>query len=228
MLANRFRRYRVRLFQGFVFVTLVAFIVMAALATFVDYFEFDLELTRLMQTHLPPWFGWLLQGISWPGYTPQGLIIPPVVALVLYFMRLPWEGTIVLLTGTFSGIINSLIKLTIQRPRPTEDLVEVFRLVETFSFPSGHVMFYTTFFGFLAFLSFTLLSSGWRRSLLLILFGGMVGLVGFSRIYLGAHWASDVIAAYLLGFLILAWTIRIYRWGRPRFHRAMGIQSKHG
>jgi membrane-associated phospholipid phosphatase len=45
----------------------------------------------------------------------------------------------------------------------------------------------------------------------------MVALIGLSRIYVGQHWASDVLAAYLLGSVWLSLSILFYRWGKPRF-----------
>ena len=64
---------------------------------------------------------------------------------------------------------------------------------------------------------YTLLKSSWWRVLLLILLAGMVALIGVSRIYSGQHWASDVLAAYVLGSVWLGLSIWFYRWGKPRF-----------
>jgi len=75
----------------------------------------------------------------------------------------------------------------------------------------------TVFIGFLAFLAYTILKSSWARGLLVTAFGTLILLMGMSRIYLGQHWFSDVVGAYLLGGLWLALTIRFYRWGKPRF-----------
>ena len=79
------------------------------------------------------------------------------------------------------------------------------------------MLFFTAFFGFMMFLAYTLLKHSWWRTLLLVLLGAMVALIGLSRIYVGQHWASDVLAAYLLGSVWLAMSIFVYRWGKPRF-----------
>jgi undecaprenyl-diphosphatase len=75
----------------------------------------------------------------------------------------------------------------------------------------------TAFFGFLTFLGYTLLKKSPWRSVLLGLFALFIVLMGLSRIYLGHHWFSDVMGAYLFGSLWLAGTIRFYRWGKTRY-----------
>jgi membrane-associated phospholipid phosphatase len=89
--------------------------------------------------------------------------------------------------------------------------------LKDYSFPSGHVLYFTAFFGFLIFLAYTLFKHSWWRTLLLVILGVMVALIGLSRIYEGQHWASDVLAAYLLGSVWLTLSILVYRWGKPRF-----------
>jgi undecaprenyl-diphosphatase len=95
--------------------------------------------------------------------------------------------------------------------------VNVFAKLSSYSFPSGHVMFYLGFFGFIWFLAFTLLKPSLKRSLLLVFFGILIVLIGVSRVYLGEHWPSDVLGSYLLGSLTLAALIQFYLWGKTRF-----------
>jgi undecaprenyl-diphosphatase len=66
-------------------------------------------------------------------------------------------------------------------------------------------------YGFLFYLVFTLMRPSPLRSALLMPLGALIGLVGLSRVYLGAHWASDVFGGYCLGFFWLALTIYLYR-----------------
>jgi undecaprenyl-diphosphatase len=62
-----------------------------------------------------------------------------------------------------------------------------------------------------------LLKPSLKRSLPLVVFGGLIVLIGVSRIYLGEHWASDVLGSYLLGSLTLVVIIQFYLWGKTRF-----------
>jgi undecaprenyl-diphosphatase len=206
------RRWRARLFQGGLLAALALFTALAVLSYSTAYFPFDLAITRGLQSLDSPWMEAFMRAISWPGYNPQTILIIAVGVVSLYALRLPREAAAAALAAIGSGLVNNLLKWIVARPRPAADLVEVFRQVAGFSFPSGHVMLYTAYFGFLFFLSFTLLKPSWKRSLLLLLFGGLVVLVGPSRIFLGNHWASDVFGAYLMGGLVLFFVIWMYRW----------------
>jgi undecaprenyl-diphosphatase len=114
-------------------------------------------------------------------------------------------------------LVGATTKLVVNRPRPDALLVHVIEKLTDTSFPSGHVLFYVTFVGFLWFLCYTLLKPGWKRTLALWAFGAVVALVGLSRIYMGEHWPSDVLGAYLLGSICLVLTIALYRWGKTRY-----------
>lgn len=104
-------------------------------------------------------------------------------------------------------------------PEPINEklVVNVIERLHSYSFPSGHVMYYVVFLGFIGFLVFRLMQPSIKRSFFFVLIGIPVLLIGISRIYLGEHWASDVLGAYLLGSLTLAATIQLYRWGKTRF-----------
>jgi membrane-associated phospholipid phosphatase len=213
---ERRKRYRAWIFQGYILASLIAFSFLTVFASVVTYFNFDLEFTLAIQKSIPSWFGSILFWVSWPGYLTGSVLTVASLALLMLLLGLRWETLMALATAGSAGVINSIIKFAIRRPRPDESLVDVFQQLTTYSFPSGHVMFYTAFFGFMAFLSFTMIKRGWLRGLLVSLFSLLVLLVGLSRIYLGEHWASDVIGAYLLGFLILIAAIQVYRWGQQR------------
>ena len=103
-------------------------------------------------------------------------------------------------------LINQALKFIIQRPRP-----DGFRLasVSGFSFPSGHSMVAMAFFGLLAWFVWKYEKDHRQRTLLLAAFGVVIVMVGVSRIYLGVHYASDVIGGFCLSLIWLALYTRI-------------------
>jgi len=130
---------------------------------------------------------------------------------------LRWEAVMLTFAEVGVGALGGLVKVIVARPRPTAPLVNVFALLTDSSFPSGHVLLFTAFLGFLLFMLYTLVPHSTRRTLGFVLFGALIALVGVSRVYLGEHWPSDVLGAYLLGSLWLTLTIYLYGWGKPRF-----------
>jgi membrane-associated phospholipid phosphatase len=215
--SERTRNYRAWLFQAFILVVLLAFSALAFFASVTSYSLIDLEITRLIQANIPGWFGVVLQAVSWPGYFLPSISVVALAVILLSMAGLRWEAVSVLFAALCAGALNSLVKIAIRRPRPSADLVRVFQELNSYSFPSGHVMFYTAFFGFLLFLTFILLKKSTQRSLLLVFLTSLVLLVGVSRMYLGEHWASDVLGGYLLGTLTLILAIQFYRQGKQMF-----------
>ena len=211
------RQFRKYLFQFMLIVTIGAFAFLTFLVKTIPSFPIDLAITRAIQSINFPFFGEFMKLVSWPGFSPQSYTLSAVVVLIIYVQGLRWEAVSTLVAALLPPLINVLVKELIRRPRPTMDLVHVFRILNSYSFPSGHVMFYVGFFGFLGFLTYTLLKRSWKRMALLIMCGVLILFVGVSRIYLGQHWPSDVLGAYLLGSLTLVAIIRFYRWGRKRF-----------
>jgi len=211
------RRYRAVLFQIVLALVAGAFGILTFLVKTMPSFAIDLQITRAIQLINFPLFAVLMSWISWPGFGPQSVIITALIVLVIYGFGLHWEAVMALMAAVFSTAINVLVKDLVQRARPTTGMVNVIATLNSYSFPSGHVMFYLGFFGFVWFLAFSLLKPSLKRGLLLVFFGGLIVLIGASRIYLGQHWASDVLGAYLLGTLTLAVTIQLYRWGKTRF-----------
>jgi len=220
------RRYRAVLFQVTLVLVVVAFSLLTFLVKTTPSFPIDLRITRGLQLINIPLFRELMTLVSWPGFSPQSMIITVLIVLVIYGFGLQWEALMALMAAVFSTAINVLVKDLIQRPRPASPLVNVLEALNSYSFPSGHVMFYTCFFGFVWFLAFSLLKPSVKRSLLLAFFGGLVLLVGVSRIYLGEHWASDVLGAYLLASLTLVVIIQAYRWGKTRFFVHQPVAAK--
>lgn len=103
-------------------------------------------------------------------------------------------------------IINLIIKEIIKRPRPS-----VTRLVNEsgYSFPSGHAMTSIAFYGFLIYLIYKRIQNKYLKWALIIVLCILIFLIGFSRIYLGVHYASDVISGFIAGAIYLIIFIKI-------------------
>lgn len=211
------REYRTYLFQIGLIAIIGAFMTLTILVKITPSFPIDLEITRILQSIHSPIFAALMTLVSWPGFSPQTFIIPFFIAVAWYLFGFHWEAVASIFAALFTPIVNVLVKDYIRRPRPTIDLVNVLGVLNSYSFPSGHVMFYVGFFGFMWFLVYTLMKRSWKRTILLVILGALIVLVGFSRVYLGQHWPSDVLGAYLLGTLTLVVIIWFYRWGKKRF-----------
>lgn len=214
--SDRLRRIRAILFQVYMLISVLAFAALAFLANTFPVFQPDVFITRELQGETTRWFGYILQVVSIPGYAIESVVIVVVVTVFLAALGLRWEALAALFAGVSSSLLNYIIKTAVHRPRPTANLVEVFQNVQGYSFPSGHVMFYMAFFGFLLFLTFTLVKRVWWRYLIMVLLILLIALVGVSRMYLGEHWASDVLGGYLAGNLDLILSIMFYRWGKAR------------
>ncbi len=214
------RYRRATIVQVYVAVATIGFLILAIFALTSKYFFFDVSFTREFQEFAPPWFESLMIAVSWLGFAPQVLIVIALMVALLYIFGYKWEAAALFIAAVLSLSVNLLVKTLVARPRPAANLINVFgHLLTSYSFPSGHVMFYVSFYGFLWFLTYTLLRHGPLRVALLVVFGLLVLLVGPSRVYLGQHWSSDVLGGYLLGSVVLIATISIYRWGKPQFFK---------
>lgn len=154
----------------------------------------------------------LISSLINPSVTPIAIIITnlggaiAVILLTVIFCILINNKKIsftILLNVVIATILNILLKNIIQRPRPDD-----FRLIsETgYSFPSGHSMVSMAFYGFLIYLSIKYLKNRKLKVILITSLSILIILIGISRIYLGVHYTSDVIA----GFLISACYLIVY------------------
>ncbi len=126
-------------------------------------------------------------------------IATPAVALTLWFSRhrvsaLLFAGSVV---GGFA--LSSLVKIAVARARP--DLWVVLATESSYSYPSGHTTMATVFFGGLAAIVFHLTRNRVARALAAAGAGAAVLAVAATRVYLGAHWATDTIAGVLTGLI---------------------------
>lgn len=138
-----------------------------------------------------------------------------VILSVIAFRWLHWRRAMLWMIVTILGalVLNLSLKYAFHRHRPTPFFVSI---PHTYSFPSGHSLFSFCFYSVLAGLLTRRLKSTLARILIWILAVLLVAAIGLSRIYLGVHYPSDVIAGYLAASL---WVSTLVTLDRVRVQR---------
>lgn len=173
----------------------------------------DLPFTRELQESKSPLVFGLFNFVSWIGFPLQSAVIEVLALLTLWLVQMRLESVFLALS-LLADLLGGILKIVVGRQRPTPDLVHVVQQIQQPSFPSGHTLHYTVFYGFLLFLLATNFKPSWGRNIALVLCALLVLLVGPSRVYLGEHWPTDVLGGYLLGGLCLAPLIAGYLWAK--------------
>jgi len=176
---------------------------------------FDITIIHFIQSFQTDWLTSIMRGISDIGSIYGYLFIVPIVAGFLYF-RTPYrfEGIFSILINV-GGIFSPLFKLMVGRERPPDSIVHVLVQETSASFPSGHALSATIFYGFLLYLLTSLPVS--HKRLWVFILVSIILLIGISRVYLGVHWPTDVLGGYIIGVIWLAFGIYIYKKLRKRF-----------
>lgn len=196
-------------------------VIFTFIARFTDLFPGDKGIARTLQKQHNLWFRRLMEVVSSFGYPKISTPITIGIAGIFWALRFRLEAIFVLLTST-SSLLSMAVKYLIKRPRPTNEQVKVIHVINEPSFPSGHVMHYINFFGLLIYLLGTNWRSGRLRNILITISSFMIALVGPSRVYLGAHWPSDVAVGYVYGGLWFAGLMSLYLRIKSMIHPARG------
>ena len=161
---------------------------------------FDEAVLEWMAAHQDPMLEKVMFEITLLG---TGIVVMTMVFISALFLWLSDHrfSALLLVIATWGGVvINSLLKNTFDRPRP--QVFEWGTHVLTSSFPSGHAMSSTIAYGTVAYLAARLQRRRWARWLTILVAGTLILLIGVSRLYLGVHYPSDVLAGSVMG---LAW-----------------------
>ena len=161
---------------------------------------FDEAVLHYLAAHRIPWLARAMLEITALGTGLVVFMIVGVAALFLWLTKHRWSATL-LVTATLGGLIlNSVLKLAFNRPRPR--IIPWVTPVVSSSFPSGHSMNAAIVYLTVAWLAARLMTGRAGRWALMIATLLLVLLIGASRVYLGVHYPSDVIGGYVLG---IAW-----------------------
>jgi membrane-associated phospholipid phosphatase len=144
--------------------------------------------------------------------TGGAVVLTLIVAAVVFALvrrRSARDAVLLVVVAVGIQIINPALKLAFHRPRPELSFVHL----DTYSFPSGHAAGATAIYGALVFLAARRASVA-RRVTLVAGAVVVIALVDFSRLYLGAHYLSDVLAGSALGASWLALCLLVYELRR--------------
>jgi undecaprenyl-diphosphatase len=140
------------------------------------------------------------------------LAISAIVFVVLYRRRHLVDAALLPVVLGGAELLNLILKLSFHRTRPEVGFVDL----ETYSFPSGHAMMATAAYGAFLYLAWSHFRTGRERLLLAIATVVLVALICFSRLYLGVHYLSDVLAGVAGGAFWLAVSIALQTvYGEP-------------
>ena len=198
-------------------ISLLAFSFMAFFVSANKVVQFDSTIITFVQGFENSALTAVMKFFTFIGDTNSVIVLSILVIIFLYVVlkhRVELILFIVAIIG--SAVLNQLLKYSFQRARP-----ELHRLIEidSYSFPSGHAMNAFTVYTIISFLLWRHIPSRAGRILLIIISALMIFTIGISRIYLGVHYPSDIIAGYFasacwLGMAI--WFFQKYQENRSR------------
>jgi undecaprenyl-diphosphatase len=159
--------------------------------------DWDVRFASWLHAHSSDWLVTVFKVVTLAGNSVVLIVVVGALAVVFVRRGRMNDAAVLIAALGGAGVINALLKLVFQRPRPELAFVHL----ETYSFPSGHAAVATATFATLAFVVGR--RSGRRRAVAVAATAtALIVLVGFSRLYLGVHYLSDVLAGWSFG---LAW-----------------------
>jgi undecaprenyl-diphosphatase len=172
-----------------------------------DTMLFDANVRSFVHSFSSPGLTKTMFALSFMG---AGGMIAVLVAAVILFMLKKWYRGLGWLALTMLGasVLSVALKYGFHRARPVPFFGP---LPHSFSFPSGHALFSFCFYGVMAGLINARVRSHWLRIVVWCLAGLMAAGIGLSRIYLGVHYPSDVVAGYLAGTIWVSTMITVDR-----------------
>jgi undecaprenyl-diphosphatase len=147
--------------------------------------------------HGPLWLERTVLNLSALGSSAVATLVVCVAALFLLLDRRPRQALLVVGVASIAAIGLTLLKLAVGRERPT--IVEHYEVVGGLSFPSGHTLIAAVLYPTLGMLIASNLKDRRLKVYVFVVAAVLALLVGFTRVYLGVHYPSDVLGGWLLG-----------------------------
>lgn len=189
----------------FIFLT-VLFLILTFFVSSERSVHWDLFVSAWLQNRQGEMTDAVMKGFSWLGSVPIAFSLICIASLLFLVAGKKREALLIFST-VLTGAVSWTLKMLINRSRPGTDFVRVIEETHYQSFPSGHVLFYTVFFGLLCMIIYySRKPKRVTKALGISLFAFILIFGAVSRIYLGAHWFTDILGGLIVGiqFLLLA------------------------
>jgi undecaprenyl-diphosphatase len=168
--------------------------------------RWDVELSRWLHLHSNGTLVTLFKVLTWAGNVAILALLVGAVTLWLVRRRRVNDAFLVAVSAAGIEVLNGGLKLLFHRPRPELAYVHL----DTYSFPSGHAAGTAAIYAVVLYVVAARLASVRARALLAVGYVALVAVVGFSRLYLEAHYLSDVLAGISLGAAWAAGSLFVY------------------
>ena len=175
-----------------------------------DTAAFDSSVREFVHAHSSESLTKVMQGSTFAGSTLFLTIITVLVLTIFVYGRHWWSATVFSVMMAGALILNLVLKTSFARDRPTTYFDTP--VPSSYSFPSGHALFSLCFYFSLGWIITRHLERRRSRAGVWLLTAIVVGAVGLSRIYLGVHYPSDVLAGYTAAFIWLIAVAAGDRW----------------
>ena len=185
---------------------LVLVIIIEGLLSGTELIPLNTAIERVMVQMRTPFLTTFFVSIARLGNPSILLSATAFIAILLVMRGRHYEAALFVVTLIVAVVSLTVLKNTFQITRPGAEIIDV----NGWSFPSGHATVATTFFFMLAYSFFGRMKTSVGKSVLILgsIFG--VALISFSRLYLGAHWALDILAGITLGLLSVSFMVLIF------------------
>jgi undecaprenyl-diphosphatase len=205
-------------------ISLLAFGGMALLVRKNTIVSFDSNIISYVQGLEAPWLTTIMKMFTFIGDTVP-VIVLSLLSLFLLYKVLNHRAELILFIAVILGanILFLTLKMFFQRARP-----DLHRLAEAsnYSFPSGHATMAFALYGVLTFILWRHISTSFKRTIHILVSGVIILAIGISRIYLGVHYPSDILAGYFISAFWLTLAIGFFQHYKERRKTKVSIPSR--
>ncbi|MED3727587.1 phosphatase PAP2 family protein [Priestia filamentosa] len=157
---------------------------------------FDITIIDWIQSFISDKLTKILETLTFLGSAKAVIAISILIIILMLFNKKWWETLFFVVAVLGSSLFNLLLKFIFQRTRPSIHPL----ITETgYSFPSGHSMVSFVLYGMITYFLVLFYVKRFVKIITILFFSLLVLLIGISRIYLGVHYPSDVLAGFAVG-----------------------------